>query len=183
MKEGEGEGRGDISSKLLPPLSPLPLPLFPPLRLALSLPLSTALLDTALRLPPAIRGALMPDAHYGYALPVGGVVAYDRAVAPFMSRSATGRPSALVYGKKNHQHVWAGGFGNLRRLTNVPPQGRSDFFKAKLFQDFRWRKKDLRVDIWYIAVPDLNEFSVPGEPGPVAKVFDNNFLTLADLLR
>lgn len=54
---------------------------------------------TALRLPPAIRGVLMPDAHYGYALPVGGVVAYDRAVAPFMPRSATGRPSALVYGK------------------------------------------------------------------------------------
>lgn len=38
---------------------------------------------TALRLPPAIRGALMPDAHHGYALPVGGVVAYDRAVAPY----------------------------------------------------------------------------------------------------
>ncbi|WP_322496087.1 RtcB family protein [Chloroflexus sp.] len=38
---------------------------------------------TALRLPPAIRGALMPDAHQGYALPVGGVIAYDRAVAPY----------------------------------------------------------------------------------------------------
>ncbi len=37
----------------------------------------------ALRLPPAIRGALMPDAHQGYALPVGGVIAYDRAVAPY----------------------------------------------------------------------------------------------------
>ncbi len=38
---------------------------------------------TALRLPPAVRGALMPDAHQGYALPVGGVIAYDRAVAPY----------------------------------------------------------------------------------------------------
>ncbi|WP_322821987.1 RtcB family protein [Chloroflexus sp.] len=40
-------------------------------------------MQTALRLPPAIRGALMPDAHQGYALPVGGVIAYDRAVAPY----------------------------------------------------------------------------------------------------
>ncbi len=40
-------------------------------------------IKTALRLPPAIRGALMPDAHQGYALPVGGVIAYDRAVAPY----------------------------------------------------------------------------------------------------
>lgn len=46
-------------------------------------PSAVVQIRTALRLPPAIRGALMPDAHHGYALPVGGVVAYDRAVAPY----------------------------------------------------------------------------------------------------
>lgn len=38
----------------------------------------------ALRLPIAIAGALMPDAHHGYALPIGGVFAAHRAVAPAM---------------------------------------------------------------------------------------------------
>jgi tRNA-splicing ligase RtcB (3'-phosphate/5'-hydroxy nucleic acid ligase) len=38
----------------------------------------------ALRLPVAVRGALMPDAHHGYALPIGGVFAAHRAVSPAM---------------------------------------------------------------------------------------------------
>lgn len=37
---------------------------------------------TVLRLPVATRGALMPDGHYGYAMPIGGVAALDRAVSP-----------------------------------------------------------------------------------------------------
>lgn len=47
-------------------------------------PAALAQLDLALRLPVAIRGALMPDAHVGYALPIGGVLALHRAVAPAM---------------------------------------------------------------------------------------------------
>lgn len=39
-------------------------------------------INTALRLPVAVKGALMPDAHPGYSLPIGGVVALDNAVAP-----------------------------------------------------------------------------------------------------
>ena len=41
-------------------------------------------IETALRLPIAERGALMPDAHVGYALPIGGVFAAHRAVSPAM---------------------------------------------------------------------------------------------------
>lgn len=41
-------------------------------------------LELALRLPIAHSGALMADAHPGYALPVGGVFAADNAVAPAM---------------------------------------------------------------------------------------------------
>lgn len=39
-------------------------------------------LEEACRLPVSISGALMPDAHVGYALPVGGVAALDNAVSP-----------------------------------------------------------------------------------------------------
>jgi tRNA-splicing ligase RtcB (3'-phosphate/5'-hydroxy nucleic acid ligase) len=37
----------------------------------------------ACRLPVAVRGALMPDAHPGYGLPVGGVLATNDAVIPY----------------------------------------------------------------------------------------------------
>jgi tRNA-splicing ligase RtcB len=38
---------------------------------------------TAMRLPVAERGALMPDAHQGYGLPIGGVLATRNSVIPF----------------------------------------------------------------------------------------------------
>lgn len=47
-------------------------------------PGALAQLELALRLPVAVQGALMPDAHPGYALPIGGVFAAHRAVAPAM---------------------------------------------------------------------------------------------------
>lgn len=40
-------------------------------------------LTCAVRLPVALRGALMPDAHLGYGLPIGGVLATDNAVIPY----------------------------------------------------------------------------------------------------
>lgn len=40
-------------------------------------------LQNACSLPVAIAGALMPDAHIGYGLPIGGVLATDHAVIPY----------------------------------------------------------------------------------------------------
>lgn len=41
-------------------------------------------LQDAMRLPATVGGALMPDAHVGYGIPIGGVVALENAVAPYM---------------------------------------------------------------------------------------------------
>jgi len=38
---------------------------------------------SAAKLPVAVAGALMPDAHYGYGLPIGGVLATENAVIPY----------------------------------------------------------------------------------------------------
>lgn len=38
---------------------------------------------TAMTLPVSVAGALMPDAHYGYGLPIGGVLATSNAVIPY----------------------------------------------------------------------------------------------------
>jgi tRNA-splicing ligase RtcB len=48
--------------------------------------LETGALDqmkSAVQLPVAVAGALMPDAHLGYGLPIGGVLATENAVIPY----------------------------------------------------------------------------------------------------
>jgi tRNA-splicing ligase RtcB len=40
-------------------------------------------MEVAMRLPITVAGALMPDAHQGYGLPIGGVLAIENAVIPY----------------------------------------------------------------------------------------------------
>lgn len=40
-------------------------------------------LDLAMQLPVSVQGALMPDAHAGFGLPIGGVLATNNAVIPY----------------------------------------------------------------------------------------------------
>ncbi|MBN2762322.1 MAG: RtcB family protein, partial [Bacteroidales bacterium] len=40
-------------------------------------------MDTAMQLPVTVAGALMADAHSGYGLPIGGVLAARHAIIPF----------------------------------------------------------------------------------------------------
>jgi tRNA-splicing ligase RtcB len=42
-----------------------------------------AQMDAAMRLPVTVSGALMPDAHVGYGLPIGGVLATENVVIPY----------------------------------------------------------------------------------------------------
>jgi len=46
-------------------------------------PASIRQLTNACKLPVAVRGALMPDAHVGYGLPIGGVLGVRDAVIPY----------------------------------------------------------------------------------------------------
>ena len=50
---------------------------------ALIEPGARAQMDVAMRLPVSVTGALMPDAHVGYGLPIGGVLATEGAVIPY----------------------------------------------------------------------------------------------------
>ncbi|MEO6844721.1 MAG: RtcB family protein [Ginsengibacter sp.] len=40
-------------------------------------------MEIAAKLPVAVAGALMPDAHQGYGLPIGGVLATNNAIIPY----------------------------------------------------------------------------------------------------
>jgi tRNA-splicing ligase RtcB (3'-phosphate/5'-hydroxy nucleic acid ligase) len=46
-------------------------------------PEATAQMEAAISLPISVAGALMPDAHVGYGLPIGGVLATENAVIPY----------------------------------------------------------------------------------------------------
>jgi tRNA-splicing ligase RtcB (3'-phosphate/5'-hydroxy nucleic acid ligase) len=65
-------------------------------------------MKNAARLPVAVRGALMPDAHQGYGLPIGGVLATEGAVIPYavgvdiacrMKLSILDIPAAQAFGR------------------------------------------------------------------------------------
>jgi len=40
-------------------------------------------MEIAMKLPVTEAGALMPDAHQGYGLPIGGVLATNNSVIPY----------------------------------------------------------------------------------------------------
>jgi tRNA-splicing ligase RtcB (3'-phosphate/5'-hydroxy nucleic acid ligase) len=61
--------------------TPLPIPVW---GRELIDPAAITEMESAMRLPVTLAGSLMPDAHVGYGIPIGGVVALDNAVAPFM---------------------------------------------------------------------------------------------------
>lgn len=67
-------------------------------------------LFTGLKLPISVQGALMPDAHSGYGLPIGGVLAVENAVIPYgvgmdigcrMSLSILDTPISYLDGAKD----------------------------------------------------------------------------------
>lgn len=60
--------------------SPLPFPIWGADNIELA---AIQQMENAMRLPVTVTGALMPDAHVGYGLPIGGVLATDNVVIPY----------------------------------------------------------------------------------------------------
>ena len=57
-------------------------------------PEATRQMDSAMRLPISVAGALMPDAHVGYGLPIGGILATEERGHPLRSRGRYCLPNA-----------------------------------------------------------------------------------------
>jgi tRNA-splicing ligase RtcB len=69
----------------------------------------------ACALPVAVAGALMPDAHVGYGLPIGGVLATDNAVVPYaVGVDIACRMKLSVYDRKANTLA-----GQRDRLANI----------------------------------------------------------------
>ncbi len=87
-------------------------------------------MESAIRLPIAVKGALMPDAHYGYGLPIGGVLAVENAVIPFGVGLDIGCRMALSIYDLPADHIRKKEFElqkALRRCTHFGNEGTLDF--------------------------------------------------------
>jgi len=88
-------------------------------------------METAMSLPISVKGALMPDAHQGYGLPIGGVVATKNQVIPYGVGMDIGcRMCLSIYNLdhsiiENHPH-------KLQKILNEHTRfGRSEFQDRK----------------------------------------------------
>lgn len=64
-------------------------------------------MDIAMRLPVTVAGALMPDAHQGYGLPIGGVLATKNAIIPYGVGVDIGCRMALSVFDISESHFYA----------------------------------------------------------------------------
>lgn len=108
---------------------------------------------TAMRLPITVQGALMPDAHLGYGLPIGGVLATENAVIPYgvgvdigcrMCMTLYDMPTKLLLGEKDKfknflkEHTRFG-FERFSDPYDDPIFSRDEFKYIKIARDNRDR--------------------------------------------
>jgi tRNA-splicing ligase RtcB len=116
-------------------------------------------MEAACTLPIAVRGALMPDAHLGYGLPIGGVLATRNAVIPY----AVGVDIAC----RMRMTVWddepADGCSFVQALSNILMDCSrfglgckwDDPLDHPVMQDPRWDKYDVLRENYETALAQL----------------------------
>lgn len=143
-------------------------------------------LYTALKLPIAKAGALMPDGHSGYGLPIGGVLAAKDAVIPYgvgvdigcrMCLTIYDIPASYLEGHKDkyvnmlQEHTKFGGYETHKRINDHEIFDRSEFKDIPTVKKlFRKAYKQLGssgggnhfVEFGIVDISDVNnEFNVP----------------------
>ena len=102
-------------------------------------------INDAAQLPVTLRVALMPDAHIGYGLPIGGVAALEGALAPYMVGVDIGcRMHATIFGR-NPIHLRQDKRGYVKLLQDHTFFGRQGPAKNQrnehpILDDPRWRQ-------------------------------------------
>lgn len=110
-------------------------------------------LHNAMRLPVTVGGALMPDAHVGYGIPIGGVVALENAVAPYMvGVDIACRMMMTIYPK--HSDVMINNASKKDKLRKVMREETRFGIGAK-FGKYERRSHDVLDDPDWEATPQL----------------------------
>ncbi len=104
----------------------------------------------ALKLPIAVQGALMPDAHAGYGLPIGSVLATDNAVIPYgvgvdigcrMSLCVYPIPVSYLKGKKQQLLNILSEHTKFGMYETHKIKGDSEIFERSLFNEIPLLKR------------------------------------------
>jgi len=107
-------------------------------------------MEIAMSLPVTISGALMPDAHTGYGLPIGGVLATSNAVIPYAVGVDIGCRMALTIFDEREQYLQRNAYQlkqALRNYTHFGMDGGLDFAQehevldSAVFQATDWLQK------------------------------------------
>lgn len=110
-------------------------------------------METAMKLPVTVAGALMPDAHQGYGLPIGGVLATNNAVIPYgvgvdigcrMCMTLYNLPTTILEEKKDALKKMLVNNTMFGRATFKKPKdhaifSRSEFSDIKVVRDMKER--------------------------------------------
>lgn len=104
-------------------------------------------MNTCLSIPVAIRGALMPDAHLGYAMPIGGVIELDNAISPSFVGYDISCMVMLTIFDITHEQFMAKRFDYANILKNVTRFGRNTFPEGSrqhyVMNDSRWNETNI----------------------------------------
>lgn len=88
-------------------------------------------MNVAMKLPVTVAGALMPDAHQGYGLPIGGVLAANNAIIPYGVGVDIGCRMALTVFDIPATHLLANEAKYKRELIAFTQFGAGNGFKGK----------------------------------------------------
>eukprot|EP01030_Chromulinospumella_sphaerica_P010563 gene10563-10374_t len=88
-------------------------------------------MNVAMRLPVTVAGALMPDAHQGYGLPIGGVLAARNAIIPYGVGVDIGCRMALTVFDIPAEHLLANNAMYKRELIAFTKFGAGNGYKGR----------------------------------------------------
>lgn len=89
-------------------------------------------MEIAMRLPVTVAGALMPDAHQGYGLPIGGVLATHNAIIPYAVGVDIGCRMALsIFDIPEKHYFGKDGFYKRELMTHTKFGAGKDFSGAE----------------------------------------------------
>lgn len=113
-------------------------------------------MKTALRMPVAIAGALLPDAHAGQVMPVGGVISLDRAVSPSLVGADIGCRVSLTI---------------INGLDPESVKGRTQALLQEILSaTFFGKETSARADHPVMADPAWNEISILKKARSIAQI-------------
>lgn len=141
-------------------------------------------MELAARLPVAVSGALMPDAHAGYGLPIGGVLATENAIIPFGVGMDIGcRVCLSVFAISPEKLIESNDFFRKILIRNTffgddyfkgrkehPVLDREEFREISLLKKMKDKAYEQLgtsghgnhfVDIGFVEIPDPSPFPIP----------------------